>query len=764
MRTIRLKGKHIILSIVFVVVALLAAYVATPHLFIYHAEKLNNSGRVREAQTVYDRVAGFFPYSTAASFALYQSAGYDAPSYYSLGSRFEEEGLVYIFPNFSSSRGLQTTKADVRKAAVKYLKIVERYPSSNWASHALKQLAAIYYYLEDYDNAEYYVNEYINSSKHSAAEGYLMLAELFRLQGKMQEALDAVETLQQQFPGHYTLDTFLLKSELLIDMGRLYEAEKIAKNILEIAVKEYSDLNDRPGEIARTDNVNIWKTRADRLIARIEVARNNPRYGGSISGTITKEGLPYAGVYVYVQSKTYSNTAQSPPDYVAKTKTDKDGKFSIEGLLAGNYQIGLGVPAHTLEGYTLEKKDVMSMLSVVEGRQTNIDLRFVKTLKLISPVGGEQVNAESVTFRWEPVPGAKTYSLYAGPVTIDESGAITAHSFAPVTTGITENSITLSLENFDLKRPLTISYDQNGVSPDVVLGPMYPGRPFTWGVYAYDENGSELSSSRGYGSLYSQRDLPVVSIEGHITNNGDRLLLEYKYQEAISAYKEALEKNPKDIHSLSALAKLSHYGLNKTREDYLEAAGYYRRILDIVDAPELRYSLADVLFEAKEYREALIVYENIKEQEDNWLTYYKIGQCQFLVGKIDKAFRSFDRAAAMENGRYMQGYPVAAALVVGCTYKAIEYAGLVDEGANYLNDLKEYSAKGFLVDEQVVDLIEQGDLDAAIQSLDETKAVDLFVKGLLYHLAGNHASAKDMLSKLQQVSPQESQLLAHLIK
>ena len=68
MRTIRLKGKHIIYTIVFTVAALLIVYLAVgPPLLMHYAEKLAGSGRVKDAQAVYDRVAELFHSSAAQS-------------------------------------------------------------------------------------------------------------------------------------------------------------------------------------------------------------------------------------------------------------------------------------------------------------------------------------------------------------------------------------------------------------------------------------------------------------------------------------------------------------------------------------------------------------------------------------------------------------------------------------------------------------------------------------------------------------------------
>ena len=103
-----------------------------------------------------------------------------------------------------------------------------------------------------------------------------MLAELYREQEKNGQALDAVETLLSEYPGNYALDAALLKGEILVDMGRLDEAEAIARRIPEMAREEYSDLNDYMGPDVRTDNVDLWVNRTDRLTAMIEAARDNP--------------------------------------------------------------------------------------------------------------------------------------------------------------------------------------------------------------------------------------------------------------------------------------------------------------------------------------------------------------------------------------------------------------------------------------------------------------------------------------------------------
>ena len=62
--------------------------------------------------------------------------------------------------------------------------------------------------------------------------------------------------------------------------------------------------------------------------------------------------------------------------------------------------------------------------------------------------------------------------------------------------------------------------------------------------------------------------------------------------------------------------------------------------MNITDAPVPRESLAEVLFEAGDYEEALAKYERIGPQLVSRLTHYKIGQCLFLTGRADDAFES----------------------------------------------------------------------------------------------------------------------------
>lgn len=761
MRVISVKGKHIMISGVVFILTVIILYLSAPEIMMHHALRLNNKGMQEEARVIYDRVVKYFPHSSQAASALYHSAGYDTPSYY---NGLEERDLVYVFPTFTSSHGTRGIKKIPQRAVDKYTMLIDKYPQSTWSVHALKELAVTYFSLEDYESTEHCLKEYIGSAR-SPAEGYHMLAELYRIQGRTEEALRTIETCQGEYPKHLSLEISLLKGEILVDLERYDEAADITAQLPDMARSLYEDLCADLGMEVYTDNVNNWEDKANRLLASLEAKRNNFLLTGTVSGRITKGPAPFPDVYVYLQNKTRDNTSVSPPEYLAKTKTGPDGSFLFDGLSPGEYQIGLGVPGNRIAGYTLEKRDAMSSIALPEGATEAMNLRFVKTLEVLYPTGGIHLNQDSLTFSWEEVEGAKEYTLYAGPITTDNKDTITSIKYVPLISGITANSVTVRLEDYDLMKPLTVSFDENGVSPDVILGLLYPGGKFTWGVTAFDEKGSELTRSRDYRYLASETDLPLFSISGEIINKGDRLLLEGRYPESIQAYENILKEDPGNIHSLSALARLNHYGFNKTAADYRKAADYYRSILEIKDAPGIRESLAEVLFKSGDYEESYMHYRKVQEVDDNsWLIHYKMGQCLFLLGKAEDAFNCFDSAAQMDNGKYMRGYPIAAALVSNRVSKAVEYSGIVHEGAAYTGMLKEYRDRGFSVGTDIFILIEEGSLDRAMQTLDPNDTFHLFIRGLIQIIQSNYSEAQDTLNRLKLVASPEADILTQLLK
>ncbi len=761
MKTIRLKGRLIILALLAVFLITAVIYAAVPEILMRQAHNYSGPGKSAQARKIYERIANWFPLSSKAPMALYLSAGYDAPAYY-IGHR--SSGLVYIFPDFTSW-SFDGVKNNPEAAVEKYNRLIENYPESPWAGHALKKLAAIHYHMREYEEAERYIKEYMEKTSF-ASEGYRMLAEIYREQGMLQEALEAVETSLHKHPGGLELEMTHLKAEILMEQGMYDEAADTARMLPDMAAKIYTGLKERSDEDTYLMNRNEWEERARRLIAIIEKKKENPDFAGRITGRVLKGGKPLANVYVFLQDKAMSSNDVSPPNYEFKTMTDGTGQFVFEGLPPGEYRIGLGVPYDALEGYSLRKTEKMSSLNLsAQNNEDTIQLNFMENIKLISPVGGKEVSLDGIRFQWKEVEGAYRYSLSIGAVTRGEDGTIKSVMSYGLMNHIEENSAVYNPHVLDLKKPTTLSYDEEGVSPSSILGPVYQGGEFTWGVIAYDENNMQITSSSGYGLAMHEKELPIFKIPGELHSKGDRLLIQKKYEEAVAAYEEAVEKDPADIHSLSVLAKLNHYGMNKDMEDYRNAEHYYRQVLALVDAPDMRESLADVLMKQERFDEACREYEKlVQEGSDQWLHSYRIGQCLFRSGRTDEAFAWFDRASSLENGKYMRSYPVILSVLLGKTDKALDYARMVDGGTEYYENLTSYRQQGFRVDTDTLSLIEKGDLEGALKSLASDKPHDLFIKGLILKVTGDQEQLTAIRSSLADMEGPGPAILSDLLE
>lgn len=118
---------------------------------------------------------------------------------------------------------------------------------------------------------------------------------------------------------------------------------------------------------------------------------------GSISGIVTKDGKPAAGVGVLLVERNAQGWGAG--DTVARTKSDKDGKFTFEGLARGTYGLDAFLPGAFIHDST--PWDGPVQITVGDGENvTGVKLELerggVITGKLVDdegrPVAGEAIH------------------------------------------------------------------------------------------------------------------------------------------------------------------------------------------------------------------------------------------------------------------------------------------------------------------------------------------------------------------------------------
>lgn len=750
MLKIRLKGKYLVLAAAILLVLAGAALAAVPKMIYDRAQALDSQGKPGQAWSYYDFLNRYFPHSDEAVRALFFSAQGEVQDY----SSGEEPGLIYVFPGSTGMSGRPGETGDIASAIAKFKLVRERAPESPWATHALRELGKAYYALGDQDNAVKYLKLSIEESDLQASESTELLARIYLARGENKKALELVQRSLQERPGFSPLDMMGLQGQALMAMGQWEAARQVFEELPRQAAEDYGrTMADQEPEMISL-NVQHWETLARGYLHQLDALQEGDAAGatGVLSGRVLLDGHGLQGARVFL-----IDLALNKDYYPGHTRglireiTGPGGEFTFTGLPPGRYALGVGVRLEEVQGYTMQKWQGDVVLEA--GGAARRDLQFVPTVKLNSPLAGA-VESGQFKFSWEPVGGAASYDLFLGQVTRDDDGKIVSTYTTTLKSGIRESSLTIDLEEERARTRFGggIAYDGELVSPISILGLLYPGGEYTWGVFAYDAGGTQISDSSGYGFYRAVKELPLFKVDGEL-NAADRLLLDHRHEEALAAYQKQLGQDPHDTHALLVLARLYQYGISYKDQDPETAAGYYERLLAIEDFPEVREALAECYFSAGQDDKARAMYHSLLGTSlANWRTHYQLARIQFNRGQPRDALETLGHAVNMEHGAYVRTYPVALALLLGETEGALNFARRVDEGERYQGLLESYLEQGYEVRALVRQAVLQGEYGPAQELLTNSQH-DLFTKGLLVYLTGRTYPREELAQIIQEMEP-----------
>ncbi|MUT64971.1 tetratricopeptide repeat protein [Paenibacillus sp. NEAU-GSW1] len=261
-------------------------------------------------------------------------------------------------------------------------------------------------------------------------------------------------------------------------------------------------------------------------------------------------------------------------------------EFDIIGRLRGGegeYSIGVGVTPEQVNGYYLSEQEQQSLYATIkEGDTAFYDVSFAPQVKVVSPVNKQLIEGGELVFEWEAYPGASYYQLSITDFMRDGKGKIVGSSSTALDQERWEG--TTATYSVDDLRQYPRGYGKSGggdqkttIGNSGILGAVYPGGDFIWSVRAYDAKGKLLSSSGGYYTLLD-RVQPFFSLDDEGMLEGDRLVMEGSYEEAIRAYESESAGND---YALRALAMMALHGITfEDQGDPGKALFYLNKIAD----------------------------------------------------------------------------------------------------------------------------------------------------------------------------------------
>lgn len=298
----------------------------------------------------------------------------------------------------------------------------------------------------------------------------------------------------------------------------------------------------------------------------LQFARGDQQIGpAQLTGQAFLDGKPMPGLHVYLRL-TSDHSMTSTGDGLPHVVTDANGEYRFAGVLPGEYQVGVRFRLDQVEGYywPVEYGESVDLRDAKEGDPApRYDIHFKPRMITLQPQDGDHIKGEEITFRWQPEPNAAFYRIALTSLVPNSAMTMTMQQ------KIEQPEVTYRLDDL---RAQTVGTTWSGggeymeIDPRSVLGMIYPGGTFSYVVNAYDDQERLLNSSYQYGTLGTDKEHPVFTVDDRDQLEGDRLVIEKRYDEAVAAYVAAGD-NP---NALRSLAVLTFYGGTRKNGDPTE--------------------------------------------------------------------------------------------------------------------------------------------------------------------------------------------------
>jgi len=631
------KYKVKIINIVALIILVLAGtYFLLPNLLFSMARSYAREPEQKEkAQILYQRIVEYFPKSYTAPEALYWLAlSIEPPSHGSVSG-----GQVIIGRHMTTSSMDQVEGVGIDVAINSYKTLLEKYPNSQYAEFVPLRLGELYFRLGRFEDAERYLLQGLKKDirrEFISFESNYKLVELYLKIHQPEKALEMVDLYRSSNPNSMVPNLYLLEGDAYRQLGEYKKAEDTYNKVLDNLPQ---DLHLSEEDLKA--NRDYFKEEVDaRLIKNKLAEANTDNEKGVIKGTVTREGAPLEGVQIFLIDENRTREGFSTHEFqeAPYVFTDLWGRFEFTGIIPGSYSLGLGLPKTYLDGYTLvPRPDAQFDIGV--GNEITTSYQLTPLIKTLEPQKGSYLELDSLTFSWEPVADAAYYQLEMGSVQRRENGM--GYGSSIVKDKIIANKITLT--QTDLAQSKSMSSDDQGVIPTSLFGIVFPGGEFTWNIKAFDKDNNFLGDSSGQQFHIDREKLPVffTSDEGLI--DGDRLVLERKYDEAILWYEKYLLDNPSNLHVLNMLSNLYNYH----KEDWKKTKDYYERLYELTNSQMYLERLALSLYHAKQYQDAIPYLQKIVENEkSNWYILNSLGRSHIIGGDLKEGERYLKESVA----------------------------------------------------------------------------------------------------------------------
>lgn len=613
MKKIRIKVKHLIIMLV--VFVLIVGYVAPLTVFTIAkgVEKKDEEKAIKWYEAYFD----MFSFYSKNQETLYKLGKLTVPSVDSYNIFFSVKG------------GGKSIPLEKMEKAIGYYKEVLKGDSKN--KHyplAYRELLHIYTGLNEVEKAY----ELMDKGVHSSNEEVRLFCDEYRafyyyVNREYDKALEIVDRYLEK--GTKRKELYDLKGHIYFSKGE-YDNARAYYQVRNDAY--YSEVNSNSFGTMRDTNRAHW---LDKFLSY--------KGGNKIKGKMTFNGKGIPFVQVYVRDKRENGYSSDMENFVAIT--DFNGEFETPGFKDGDYEIGIGIcETYVFDKVYMEKDN--RFITIDNDMEYNFE--FVSPFNIIQPKGEHSLKDKSFQVKWEEVPGAKYYRVMAVSFENPEELGGSSVTYCIPTNGDYEVVGTDATFDIEALNNTLSGFFHGGeemlINPQAILGTFYPGARVPIIVNAYDEENKIINSTLPLKTTYE--DVNIVKVSNRKITEGEKLILNQKYEKAIKYYEDVLKENPKDKLSLEYLTKIYSPGWKEGKRDIDRAFELSQRLYNVTgNTKVMKNIISNMSYEElrknKEYIEPIImaIYEKEKSED----TYFQLGRFYLANGNFDKSIESLEK-------------------------------------------------------------------------------------------------------------------------
>lgn len=387
-------------------------------------------------------------------------------------------------------------------------------------------------------------SEKTNDDRH-ADEIKLAYAQSKVSRQAYEEAEEILEKLSDQ-DLYYDFDAQVAieKIKILLYEKKLDQAADLLEKTIENYQKEAKlEMETSEDMVGSTDTYQTLQALNDNI--------HEPAKLSMVKGQIKKNnGQPMKSAAVFLRSEEDVNTSVGGND-LYHTVTDNQGRYEINNVPQGAYQITLGLTFEQVDGW-MWPSDMDEWIQI-DGETAEENIEFAPLININRPSNQEAITSDRVEFTWDEVENAAYYKLNFG-IRTEEISIST--SFPEK---FSDHKADIAAERLYLHE-MTRLFEEDDVTEvngATLLAFMNPDNQMTWSVEAYGDDDQLLTTSQGYRlEKDAIGEIPIFHLKTRKLNEADQALLAGKVKKALSLYKANYEADQTDLTSLIMITRL----------------------------------------------------------------------------------------------------------------------------------------------------------------------------------------------------------------